>query len=175
MNQSEHNFQDLKRLLKLKRHEVPPPGYFHGFSGDVIARIKAGDAGEALTFMESLQEKAPWLFNLVRLFEVKPAVVGGLATSLCVLMVFGLVLTENSETVATVEPTLGAQTDATVQAAQMASANGTPMSASGSGAIASSGITMSTNPVTSLQPMGGLFGQPAQSSLFVPTSVGVGN
>ncbi len=32
MNESEHNFQDLKRLLKLKRHEVPPPGYFNNFS-----------------------------------------------------------------------------------------------------------------------------------------------
>ena len=97
MNQSEHNFQDLKRLLKLKRHEVPPPGYFHNFSGNVIAQIKAGGSRESVGMMESLQERLPWLFNFVRLFETKPGVVGGLATSLCVLMVFGLVLTENTE------------------------------------------------------------------------------
>lgn len=172
MNQSEHNFQDLKRLLKLKRHEVPPPGYFHNFSGDVMARIKAGDAGADVSFMEALEEKAPWLFNLVRVFQVKPAVVGGLATSLCVLMVFGLVMTENSDVGSVAGPTFNPQPGA--------QASVTPVQTSGSSAMLASsttspGITISTNPVTSLAPVGGLFGQPAQSSLFVPTSVGVGN
>ena len=166
MNQSEHNFQDLKRLLKLKRHEVPPPGYFHNFSGDVMARIKAGDAGADASFMEALEEKAPWLFNLVRVFQVKPAVVGGLATSLCVLMVFGLVMTENSDVGSVAGPTFNPQPGAQASVA--------PVQTSGSSAMlaSSSGITMSTNPVTSLQPVGGLFGQPAQGSLFVPTKFG---
>src|SRR5579859_976265 len=152
MNESEHNFKDLKRLLKLKRHEVPPPGYFHNFSGDVMARIKAGDGRDGVSFMEELEEKAPWLFNLVRLFQVKPAVAGGLATSLCVLMVFGLVLTENSETA--VAPMFGAQTDA--PASQVASAHDAPAQAASSSSMlaSSTGITISTNPVTSLQPVG---------------------
>ncbi len=45
MNENEQNFDELKRLLKLKRHEVPPPGYFNNFSGEVISRIRAGEAG----------------------------------------------------------------------------------------------------------------------------------
>jgi len=47
MNQNEDNFDDLRRLLKLKRQETPPPGYFNNFSGQVIARIRKEQAGGA--------------------------------------------------------------------------------------------------------------------------------
>ncbi len=180
MNQSEHNFQDLKRLLKIKRHEVPPPGYFHNFSGDVIARIKAGDGREPVGFMEALQERAPWLFNLVQLFEAKPAMVGGLATSLCVLMVFGLVLTENADNGSASNAVLSAETQPAAPAPQVASAAPTdsqpaPAPASGGLLASSSGIAMSTNPVTSLQPLGSIFGQQNSRSLFQPAGFATGN
>jgi hypothetical protein len=45
MNETEQNFEELKKLLTIKRHEVPPPGYFNHFSGQVISRIRAGEAG----------------------------------------------------------------------------------------------------------------------------------
>lgn len=44
MDSSPENFESLQKLLRLKRHEQPPPRYFNEFSGRVIARIQAGEA-----------------------------------------------------------------------------------------------------------------------------------
>ena len=77
MNENENNFETLRRLLKLKRHEIPPPGYFNNFSGQVIARIRAGEAGGARIFAERLDAEAPWLASLLRIFETKPGIIGG--------------------------------------------------------------------------------------------------
>ena len=39
MNKNEDNFETLKQLLKLKQHEVPPPGYFNNFSDQILSLI----------------------------------------------------------------------------------------------------------------------------------------
>jgi len=161
MNQKEHNFEDLKRLLKLKQHEVPPPGYFNDFSGHVVSRIRAGEAGGSRSFMERLETDAPWVVNFLRIFETRPGVIGGLATSLCLLLVLVVVFSERSEKASRELLTISdpAATSATV----------TSMTAPTLAAASdSSGIVASTNPVTSLQPVATLFGQPAAGSLFQP-------
>jgi hypothetical protein len=166
MNDSENNFRDVKRLLKLKQHEVPPPGYFNNFSSQVVSRIRAGEAREARSVSGNLKERASWLAKFLGLFEAQPRLVGGVATVACVLLVFGLVLTQQSDS----DTTPGTFLSANSQSDQTFAAGAPVASSAGSLAdpLASSGIAVSTNPVTSLQPMAAAFGQPGTVSLFQP-------
>ena len=93
MNENENKFESLRRLLALKRHETPPPGYFEHFSGEVMARIRAGGAGRSANVSDQLS----WLFQLLSAFEAKPAFAGAFAFSLCLLLVFGIVYAERPD------------------------------------------------------------------------------
>lgn len=86
MSENENDFEALRRLLALKRHEVPPPGYFEDFSSRVIGRIRAGEVAQEL----------PWLLRLLQAFEAKPAYPVGLASALCTLLLFGIISVEQS-------------------------------------------------------------------------------
>lgn len=59
----------LVRLLALKRHEVPPPGYFDRFAGRVLLHIKAGQA----------HAPEPWWLRLREWFVTEPALAGSYA------------------------------------------------------------------------------------------------
>lgn len=50
----DQEFKKLRQLVELKRHEVPPPGYFEDFSAGVIARIEAEDARPAPSWWRRL-------------------------------------------------------------------------------------------------------------------------
>jgi len=166
MNQNEHNFDDLKKLLKLKQHEVPPPGYFNNFSGQVISRIRAGEAGRSQSFTERLQVEAPWAMSIFRIFETRPGLIGGFATSLCLLLVLAVVFAERSEHSSQNLLAISAE-PAAASVGNSVTAMTAPTLATGSD---NSGIVASTNPVTSLQPTATLFGQEGGSTLFQPAS-----
>lgn len=93
MNENENNFESVRRLLALKRHETPPPGYFEHFSRDVIARIRTGQDSRTANVSSQL----PWLFRLLSTFEVKPAFAGGFASVLCLLLLLGIVYAERPD------------------------------------------------------------------------------
>ena len=143
MNENENDFGALRQLLKLKRHEIPPPGYFNNFSGEVIARIREGRAGEAGYFSE-----ASWLLKFLQLFEFKPAFAGAFASALFLLLVFGFVFADRPESSpqpflqASVQPSSSFAAATPVALAQPAE---------------NTGIIASTNPATSLQPVASLF------------------
>jgi hypothetical protein len=88
MSQDTENFDSLRKLLTLKRHEIPPPGYFNNFSREVIVRIKAGEQGEDA---HGYVWQMGWLQRLWASIEAKPVLAGGLGLALCGLMVFGIV------------------------------------------------------------------------------------
>lgn len=166
MNQQDQNFEQIKKLLKLKQHEVPPPGYFNKFSGEVISRIRAGEAARSESFLDRLQSEAPWLVNFLRVFETRPGVVGGFATSLCLLLLLTVVFAEHSDGIPKNFLTVSEPVSPAV--APVASVSASPLVASADSS--SGGIVVSTNPVTSLQPVATLFGQSASPSLFQPAS-----
>ena len=158
MNESNQNFNELKRLLKLKQHEVPPPGFFNNFSGEVVARIRAGEAGGSERLVDQLQLQVPWLMGWLRSFEAKPGGIGGFATSLCLLLLIGVVMAERPDSA----PPGDLVSSATAPESAVALAAVMP-------AADNSGIAISTNPVISLQPVATLFGQ-QQNPLFQAAS-----
>jgi hypothetical protein len=97
MTPEQDSFEDLRRLLALKRHEQPPPGYFNQFSRQVIARIKAGETAESESFFERLLPRVPWLRSLWNGFEAKPIVAGAFGIGVCSLLVVGLVSSERMD------------------------------------------------------------------------------
>jgi hypothetical protein len=94
MDSESQDFKDLRRLLVLKRHEQPPPGYFSRLSRDVIVRLEAGD-GERESFVQRLAEEAPWLGRLVDLFVREPLWTGGAAAAACALGIVGVAAIQN--------------------------------------------------------------------------------
>jgi len=97
MNENQPNFESLRRLLSLKRHETPPPGYFNHFSSQVIARIRAGETGAEAGWPERLFTIMPRLLGFLQSLETKPVFAGGFATGLCALLLFGALMAQRPE------------------------------------------------------------------------------
>lgn len=83
MKSSPEDFDELLKLLSLKRHEQPLPGFFDGFSDQVIARIKAESS-----------PSAPGWRRWLAIFEMKPLLAGAYSVAVCGLLLFGLSLSQ---------------------------------------------------------------------------------
>jgi len=161
MNQSENNFESLRRLLALKRHEIPPPGYFDDFPSQVLSRIRAGEADVPGAIADRLFAEAPWLLNFFRVFEAKPAFVGAFACTLCLLLLFGIIYAGRPDAMPKTA-LLAAMTQSAVPLADATAPVLTP-------SPGQTGLMISTNPVLSLEPVALPFGQ--QNPLAQPVSV----
>lgn len=100
MNPDQNDFEALRRLLKLKRHEKPPPRYFNDFSGQVIARIRAGASDRPNEVADHLELSGSLFQRLVALFQSKPIFAGALGAAACGLLFWGAISSEQ------VQPTL---------------------------------------------------------------------
>jgi hypothetical protein len=145
MNENENDFDVLRQFLKLKRQETPPPGYFNTFSDQVITRIRAG---KLRVNADDYFSEAPWLLKFLHVFEFKPAFAGAFASALFLLLVFGMVYADRTDS--SMQPVLQATDPSAGSFAAVAPA-----------ALAqpadSTGIIASTNPATSLQPVVSIF------------------
>src|SRR5262249_53885381 len=84
MKPDSEQFHDLRRLLRLKRYEQPPPGYFDRFSRQVMVRIEAGESGEAPSFLQS------WLPRLWASLGAKPILAGAFGITVCSVLIAGV-------------------------------------------------------------------------------------
>ncbi len=147
MNENKNDFDALRQLLKLKRHETPPPGYFNNFSDQVITQIRSGKTDNVRAAKQI--SGTSWLSNFFQLFELKPAFAGAFASALCLLLIFGVVYADRPDSGA--QPFLP-NTD--VSPSSFASV--TPAAVPSDNYDA--GMMNSNYPSASLQPVASLFG-----------------
>jgi len=91
MNSNSEGFEQLRKLLALKRHEQPPPGYFNNFSGKIIARIESSSQSE---------DGLAWFRKLWSLVESKPMLTGAFGAAVCAMVISGLVFSDDVESAA---------------------------------------------------------------------------
>ena len=167
MKQEQDNFEALQRLLKLKRYEQPPPGYFNDFSTQVVRRIKLGGKEEKEGFLEYLFVEAPWLQRLFGAFQTKPAVAWSFGLAVCALVVSSIVYSETVE-YTPVSPLPTPSEAARAQALGVAA----PMTLTEASHESLAALSASTNPI--IQPVNGsLFDQFSlnpQPAGFIPGS-----
>ncbi len=152
MEPEQENFQQLRRLLALKRHERPPPGYFDGFSRNVVARIRTEQKIGRKGWFFRIGTEAPWLVRIWDSVQTKPLMVGAFGACVSALLVVGLVLSEK------VEPTPVAA--ANVEASPLLQAEAQPAAASQYIQKASIGAFSSTEGVSTVEL------RPGRDSLF---------
>jgi hypothetical protein len=94
MNSSPDDFKDLRRLLALKRHEKPPPGYFSYLPDKVMMRIEKDD----------LSEYSTWWQWLVQKLDAQPLLAGAYAFAISGLMLLGFKLSQDLQHEAAHDP-----------------------------------------------------------------------
>jgi len=122
MSQDTQNFEQLRRLLALKRYEQPPPGYFNDFASQVIARIKAGESGNEPITLERILWEAPWFQRLWAALEAKPILAGAFGVAVCGLLITGVMYSDRTDVPTTLVP-VAAVAPVPVTMANMAAAD----------------------------------------------------
>lgn len=97
MENTDQDFDRLKKVLALKRHEMPPPGYFNRLPSEVISRIRA-ERAEQSDPLKTLHAEAPWLVRLWQSLEAKPAFAGIFGVAVCALILGAIVFAEKPVT-----------------------------------------------------------------------------
>lgn len=85
MNSSPEDFRDLQRLLALKRHEQPPPGYFHYLPDKIAMRVEQDD----------LSAHSTWWEWLVAKLDARPVLAGAYAFAISGLMLLGFKVSQD--------------------------------------------------------------------------------
>jgi hypothetical protein len=82
---NEEKFEQLRKLMAIKRYEQPSPGYFDRLPRQIIAALKA--------------ERTPrtWFHRVWLALQAKPAFAGAFGLVTCVLVVGGILVANRTE------------------------------------------------------------------------------
>jgi hypothetical protein len=95
MSMNEENFDSLRRLLALKRHEQPPPGYFNELARKISARLTAEPAPR-FSFWERFLPTPVW----------KTAMAGGFSLAATCALFFAIHTSLTTDNQATAVPNI---------------------------------------------------------------------
>ena len=153
MTPEQENFDALRRVLKLKRYEQPPPGYFNKFSREVIIRIQTGDRANRAQGFDRLFWEASWLQRLIESFQARPAFAAGFGAAVCALAIGVVTYSQSLQpTPMPPMPTVEALANVVPSAAVTPSFG---LRDPGDGTLATVSTNSSLNPL--MQPAGSLF------------------
>lgn len=155
MTPEPENFYALRRLLKLKRYEQPPPGYFNDFARQVMARINTDAIEDRERPLDRLSWEVPWLGRLLEAFQAKPGLAVTFGAAVCALLIGGVIYSENMEFKPATLPTISADANLATPAPITPATFG--LSDPSAGMLAATGTNNSLNPI--IQPVGSLFDQ----------------
>jgi len=120
----ENDFAALRRLLSLKRHEQPPPGYFQNFSAQVTSALL--EQSQSRKRRESPAEVPGWIRTLFGMLQARPGFAGATGAIACALVIGAVLAFEHNvapppatpslltEITPAVQPAVAEQPDATV-------------------------------------------------------------
>lgn len=94
MNMEPNEFVALRRLLALKRHEQPAPGYFDRLANSIRSQLAAE------------QVREPWWSRWFAFGDIRPAWAGAFAVAVVGLYVLGTSFSGGPDSAAVVQPGL---------------------------------------------------------------------
>ena len=135
MNPPPEEFDHLRRLLALKRHEPPPQGYFNHLSDKIIARIET----------EGLSAQSSWWQRLFPDLDAKPVLACAYGLVIMGLLAIGVGVSQSLDTEEATAPNLGQPWFAQAPASDAVLPASMP--------VVQASLTGQTNPASSANPV----------------------
>ena len=93
MSSETEKFESLRRLLALKKHEQPPPGYFDSFASRVRSGIVAAEFRQSNWWLR-MREEASWLQRLWVTVTIRPSFAAAFGVVVCGMVFGGIYFTQ---------------------------------------------------------------------------------